>query len=66
VIACVHTDGRVAVAFTVDDARAIYNKAVSRGAKSVREPWEETDADGTVIFATVATVRAPLPASSLL
>ena len=46
------------VAFTVDDARAIYEKAVSRGAKSIREPWEEKDEHGTVIMATVATVRA--------
>lgn len=29
------------VAFTVDDVRGIYKKAVERGATSVREPWEE-------------------------
>ena len=45
------------VAFTVDDVRGIYAKAIERGAKSIREPWEETDADGTVLFATIATVR---------
>jgi len=50
-----HGDGVRDVAFTVDDARAIYEKAVSRGAKSIREPWEEKDEHGTVIMATVAT-----------
>jgi 4-hydroxyphenylpyruvate dioxygenase len=29
------------VAFTVDNVRGIYEKAVERGATSVREPWEE-------------------------
>jgi len=50
-----HGDGVRDVAFTVEDARAIYEKAVSRGAKSIREPWEEKDEHGTVIMATVAT-----------
>ena len=31
-------------------------EAVKRGAVSVREPWEETDENGTVTFATVKTV----------
>lgn len=43
------------VAFTVDDCRGIYKKAIAKGAKSVREPWEESDANGTVVMATVAT-----------
>jgi 4-hydroxyphenylpyruvate dioxygenase len=30
--------------------------AKSRGAKVVKEPWEETDKDGTVTFATIQTV----------
>lgn len=30
------------VAFTVDDCRGIYDKAISRGARSVRETWEES------------------------
>ena len=30
------------VAFTVDDARGIYRKAVDRGAKSIRAPWQGT------------------------
>ena len=31
-------------------------KAIERGAKGVREPWEESDEHGTVVFATVKTV----------
>jgi len=50
-----HGDGVRDVAFTVDDARGIYNKAVSRGAKSIREPWEERDEDGYVVMATIQT-----------
>lgn len=30
-------------------------RAVEAGAKSVREPWDETDENGTVTFATVQT-----------
>ena len=29
---------------------------MERGAKGVREPWEETDDNGTVVFAVVQTV----------
>ena len=29
---------------------------MERGAVGVREPWEETDEHGTVMFATVKTV----------
>jgi len=43
------------VAFTVDDARGIWHKAVSRGAVSVREPWEEKDEHGSVVMATIKT-----------
>jgi len=56
-----HGDGVRDIAFSVDDARGIYHKAVAMGAKSVREPWEEeeTAADGTslgkVVMATVQT-----------
>lgn len=50
-----HGDGVRDIAFTVDDVRGIYSKAVSRGAKSVREPWEERDEHGVVVMATVAT-----------
>ena len=30
-------------------------RALQRGAKIVREPWEESDADGSVRFATIQT-----------
>ncbi|KAH6570681.1 hypothetical protein BASA62_004259 [Batrachochytrium salamandrivorans] len=50
-----HGDAVKDVAFAVDDARGIYNKAVARGARSIREPWEEKDEDGTVIMATIGT-----------
>lgn len=50
-----HGDGVKDVAFSVEDCRSLYKKAVARGAKSVREPWEEEDEFGTVVFATVET-----------
>jgi len=43
------------VAFTVEDCKEIYEKAISRGAKSVKPPTEETDEFGTVILATIQT-----------
>jgi 4-hydroxyphenylpyruvate dioxygenase len=49
-------DGVKDVAFTVKDCRAVYSKAIARGAKSIQEPEEITDEDGTVIMATLATV----------
>ena len=48
-------DGVKDVSFTVKDCRAVYEKAVSRGAKSIKEPEEITDEDGTIIMATLAT-----------
>eukprot|EP00743_Colponemidia_sp_Colp-15_P001460 GILK01001599.1.p1 GENE.GILK01001599.1~~GILK01001599.1.p1 ORF type:complete len:408 (-),score=63.72 GILK01001599.1:123-1268(-) len=50
-----HGDGVRDVAFTVDDVRGIYEKAISRGATSVVAPVEETDDFGTVIRATIQT-----------
>lgn len=50
-----HGDAVKDVAFTVDDCRGIYEKAIARGGKSIRAPWEESDKDGTVIMATIAT-----------
>lgn len=44
------------VAFTVDDARGIWQKAVSRGATSVQDPVELKDDHGVVVRASVATV----------
>ncbi|KAJ3043925.1 hypothetical protein HDV00_003965 [Rhizophlyctis rosea] len=51
----VHGDAVKDVAFSVDDCRGIWKKAVERGAKSVRDPWEEKDEHGTVLMATIAT-----------
>ena len=50
-----HGDGVKDVAFSVDDTRGIYKKAVERGAVSVSEPKEVRDADGVVIIASVKT-----------
>lgn len=50
-----HSDGVKDVAFHVEDARSLYAKAVSRGAKSVREPEELKDENGTVILASIQT-----------
>jgi 4-hydroxyphenylpyruvate dioxygenase len=43
------------VAFTVEDARGIYEKAVKRGAKSVLEPTELKDEHGSVVICTLQT-----------
>ncbi|CEP13299.1 hypothetical protein [Parasitella parasitica] len=48
-------DGVKDVAFTVKDCRGVYSKAIARGAKSIKEPEEITDDDGTVVMATLAT-----------
>eukprot|EP00730_Choanoeca_flexa_P007508 TRINITY_DN12341_c6_g4_i4.p1 TRINITY_DN12341_c6_g4~~TRINITY_DN12341_c6_g4_i4.p1 ORF type:complete len:386 (+),score=117.00 TRINITY_DN12341_c6_g4_i4:89-1246(+) len=50
-----HGDGAKDVAFSVQDCRAIYKRAIERGAKGVREPWEESDDNGTVVYAMVQT-----------
>jgi len=50
-----HGDGVRDVAFHVDDATGIYNKAVERGAKPVQEPTELRDENGSVIISAVAT-----------
>jgi 4-hydroxyphenylpyruvate dioxygenase len=50
-----HGDGVKDIAFTVEDCRGIYKRAIERGAKSVREPWEEKDEFGTVVMATIQT-----------
>ena len=38
-----HGDGVHDLAWMVDDATAVYEAAVARGARSVRAPWTETD-----------------------
>ena len=50
-----HGDGVKDVAFLVDDAAGIYNKAVQRGAKGVKPPEELKDENGSVVVATVQT-----------
>lgn len=48
-----HGDGIKDVAFHVDNAAGIYEKAVARGAKSVRAPETLKDEHGSVIVASV-------------
>eukprot|EP00753_Platysulcus_tardus_P011399 PLAT3287.29.p1 GENE.PLAT3287.29~~PLAT3287.29.p1 ORF type:complete len:436 (+),score=229.23 PLAT3287.29:45-1310(+) len=50
-----HGDGVKDVAFQVDDCAGIYEKAMSRGAESVRAPTELTDEHGSVVVATIKT-----------
>ncbi|KAF8977999.1 hypothetical protein BGZ46_006948 [Entomortierella lignicola] len=50
-----HGDGVKDVAFTVDDVHSIYNRAIEKGAKSIRAPYEEKDEHGSVLMATIAT-----------
>ncbi|KAI1309954.1 hypothetical protein EDD11_003969 [Mortierella claussenii] len=50
-----HGDGVKDVAFTVDDVHTIYNRAIEKGAKSIRAPFEEKDEHGSVWMATIAT-----------
>jgi 4-hydroxyphenylpyruvate dioxygenase len=47
------------LAFQVTDCVALYEKAMSRGAKSVLAPVEEKDANGSVIRATIQTGFSP-------
>ena len=48
-----HGDGVKDVALEVDDAKAVYERAVSRGAKGVIEPFVKKDVDGEVIVASI-------------
>lgn len=50
-----HGDGVRDVAFLVDDAAGIYEKAISRGAKGVKAPTKLSDEHGTVIMAQLQT-----------
>jgi 4-hydroxyphenylpyruvate dioxygenase len=50
-----HGDGVKVVALSVPDAAYAYRTAVERGATGVREPWEETDAGGTLKLSQIAT-----------
>ncbi|MGH9039825.1 MAG: VOC family protein, partial [Acidimicrobiia bacterium] len=50
-----HGDGVRDVAFVVDNAALAYERALARGATGLVAPWVESDADGRIIRATVAT-----------
>lgn len=50
-----HGDAVKDVAFEVEDLDAIFKRAVAQGAIVVREPYNETDAEGTVRLATIRT-----------
>lgn len=41
------------VAFRVEDARALYDKAIAKGAKSIRPPTEDKDENGSVVLASI-------------
>jgi 4-hydroxyphenylpyruvate dioxygenase len=49
-----HGDGVKVIALSVPDVEHAYREATARGAKGVREPWEEQDEHGTIRFATIA------------
>lgn len=50
-----HGDGVHDLAWLVDDARAAFEAAVSRGATAMRPPWEESDDQGVLVLAQIAT-----------
>jgi len=50
-----HGDGVKDVAIEVDDCRAVFEFAKKNGAGIVKEPWEESNEHGTVVFATIKT-----------
>ncbi len=49
-----HGDGVRVIALSVPDAGHAYRHAVEHGARSVSEPWEESDDGGAVRMATIA------------
>jgi 4-hydroxyphenylpyruvate dioxygenase len=50
-----HGDGVKVIALSVPDVEHAYREATSRGARGVREPWEESDEHGSIRFATIET-----------
>ena len=50
-----HGDGVLDIALTVPDARHAYELAIARGARGISEPAVSTDADGSVVLASIAT-----------
>jgi 4-hydroxyphenylpyruvate dioxygenase len=53
--AALHGDGVKVIALSVPDVAHAYREATARGARGVREPWEESDEHGTVRLATIET-----------
>ncbi|XP_070572963.1 4-hydroxyphenylpyruvate dioxygenase-like [Ptychodera flava] len=51
----IHGDGVKDVAFSVEDCGALVERAKERKARVVKDVWEESDENGTVKFAVVAT-----------
>ena len=50
-----HGDGAKVIALSVPDVDHAYREATARGARGVREPWEESDDHGTIRFAQIET-----------
>jgi 4-hydroxyphenylpyruvate dioxygenase len=50
-----HGDGVKVIALSVPDVDHAYREATTRGAKGVREPYEQSDEHGTIRRATIAT-----------
>jgi 4-hydroxyphenylpyruvate dioxygenase len=50
-----HGDGVKVIALSVPDVDHAYREATARGAKGIREPWEQSDDHGTIRLATIAT-----------
>ena len=50
-----HGDGVKVIALAVPDAEEAYRVAVRRGARGLREPYAETDENGSARLATIAT-----------
>jgi 4-hydroxyphenylpyruvate dioxygenase len=50
-----HGDGVRDIALTVENSRAIYDYAISHGATSIKEPYELTDENGTVVLSSIKT-----------
>lgn len=50
-----HGDGVKYLCFSVDDPAQCFDALVARGALAVRKPWSETDDNGTVRYAAVAS-----------
>jgi 4-hydroxyphenylpyruvate dioxygenase len=50
-----HGDGVKVIALSVPDVDHAYREATARGAKGIREPYEQSDDHGTIRLATIAT-----------